>query len=41
MTVYAPTGTRTGAAIVVFPGGGYQILAIYLEGMEVCDVRCT
>jgi acetyl esterase/lipase len=37
MTVYAPTGTNTGAAVVVFPGGGYNILAIDLEGSEVCD----
>ncbi len=37
MTIYAPTGNNTGAAIVVFPGGGYQILAIDLEGTEVCD----
>jgi acetyl esterase/lipase len=37
MTIYAPQGQNTGAAIVVFPGGGYQILAIDLEGSEVCD----
>jgi acetyl esterase/lipase len=37
MTVYTPTGSNTGAAVVVFPGGGYQILAIDLEGTEVCD----
>jgi acetyl esterase/lipase len=37
MTVYAPTGKNTGAAVVVFPGGGYQELAIDLEGTEVCD----
>lgn len=37
LTVYPPAGTSTGAAIVVFPGGGYQILAIDLEGTEVCD----
>ena len=44
MTIYSPTGANsspngknTGAAIVVFPGGGYQILAIDLEGTEVCD----
>ena len=37
MTVYAPTGKNTGAAVVVFPGGGYEILAIDLEGTEVCD----
>jgi acetyl esterase/lipase len=37
MTVYSPTGANTGAAVIVFPGGGYQILAIDLEGTEVCD----
>ena len=37
MTVYSPQGTNTGAAVVVFPGGGYWILAIDLEGTEVCD----
>jgi acetyl esterase/lipase len=37
MTVYAPTEKNTSAAVVVFPGGGYQILAIDLEGTEVCD----
>ena len=38
MTVYSPKGDKnTGAAVIVFPGGGYQILAIDLEGTEVCD----
>jgi acetyl esterase/lipase len=37
LTVYTPKGNNTGAAIVVFPGGGYQILAIDIEGTEVCD----
>lgn len=37
MTVYSPKGKNTGAAVVVFPGGGYQTLAIDLEGSEVCD----
>jgi acetyl esterase/lipase len=37
ITVYSPKGKNTGAAIVVFPGGGYRILAIDLEGTEVCD----
>ena len=37
MTVYSPSGKNTGAAVVVFPGGGYDILAIDLEGTEVCD----
>jgi acetyl esterase/lipase len=37
MTVYYPKGKNTGAAVVVFPGGGYYVLAIDLEGTEVCD----
>jgi acetyl esterase/lipase len=37
MTVYKPTAKNSGAAIVVFPGGGYQILSVDLEGTEVCD----
>ena len=37
LTVYAPTVQNTGAAVVVFPGGGFQGLAIDLEGTEVCD----
>jgi acetyl esterase/lipase len=37
MTVYSPPGKNTGAAVVVFPGGGYNILAIDLEGTEVCE----
>src|SRR5437870_2211582 len=37
LTLYSPTGKNTGAAVVVFPGGGYQGLAIDLEGTEVCD----
>ena len=37
LTVYAPKGANTGAAVVVFPGGGFQILAMDLEGTDVCD----
>jgi acetyl esterase/lipase len=37
LTVYSPKQKNTGAAIVVFPGGSYHILAIDLEGTEVCD----
>jgi acetyl esterase/lipase len=36
-TVYSPVGRNTGVAVVVFPGGGYNVLAIDLEGTEVCD----
>jgi acetyl esterase/lipase len=37
ITVYKPKGKSTGAAVMVFPGGGYRIEAIDLEGTEVCD----
>jgi len=37
MTIYSPKRNTTGAAVVVFPGGGYKVLAIDLEGTEICD----
>lgn len=37
ITVYTPQGENTGTAVIVFPGGGYNILAIDLEGTEACD----
>lgn len=37
MTVYPPKGPNTGAAIMVLPGGGYYVVAIDLEGTEICD----
>jgi acetyl esterase/lipase len=37
LTIYPPKGNNSGAAVVVFPGGGYSILAMDLEGTEVCD----
>jgi len=37
LTVYAPTRRNTGVAVVVFPGGGYRMLAMDLEGTEICD----
>jgi acetyl esterase/lipase len=36
MTVYSPSGKNTGAAVIVFPGGGFNGLAIDLEGTEAC-----
>jgi hypothetical protein len=35
ITVFPAKGANTGAAIVVFPGGAYQILSMDLEGTEV------
>ncbi len=37
MTVYAAKGRNTGVAMVVFPGGGFQLLAMDSEGTEICD----
>jgi acetyl esterase/lipase len=37
MTVFPPKGRNTGASMVVFPGGGFQLLAMDLEGTEICD----
>jgi acetyl esterase/lipase len=38
ITLYKPHRANGAApAVVVFPGGGYRILAIDLEGTEVCD----
>lgn len=38
ITLYRAAADRnSGAAVVVFPGGGYKILAIDLEGTEVCN----
>src|SRR4051812_20909198 len=35
MTVFPPKGKNTGVSMVVFPGGGFQLLAIDLEGTEL------
>lgn len=37
MTVFPPKGQNTGVSILVFPGGGFQILAMDIEGTEVCS----
>lgn len=37
LTIFSPKGRNTGAAMVVFPGGGFKVLAIDLEGTEICD----
>lgn len=37
MTFFPARGRATGAAVLVFPGGGFQQLAIDLEGTEACD----
>jgi acetyl esterase/lipase len=35
--VFSPTKGNTGAAVLVFPGGGYTKVAVELEGSEICE----
>jgi acetyl esterase/lipase len=37
MTVYRPRGRNSGTALLVLPGGGFEVLAMDLEGTEICD----
>ena len=37
MTIYRPKGRNIGTAILVLPGGGFEVLAMDLEGTEICD----
>jgi len=37
ITIYQPKRNNTGVAVIVFPGGGYNKLAIELEGSEICE----
>ena len=37
MTVYQPKGRNSGAAMLVLPGGGFEVIATDLEGTEICD----
>ncbi len=36
ITVYSPKVGNTGAAVIVYPGGGFNVLAIDIEGTEIC-----
>ncbi|AOH86090.1 xylanase [Sphingomonas panacis] len=37
MTLYLPKGRNVGAAMLVLPGGGFEVIATDLEGTEICD----
>jgi acetyl esterase/lipase len=37
ITLYSPKTHSTGAAVIVYPGGGFNVLAIDIEGTEACD----
>lgn len=35
--IFSPSKENSGAAVLVFPGGGYMKLAVELEGSEICE----
>lgn len=37
MTLYRPRGRNNRAAMLVLPGGGFEVIATDLEGTEICD----
>ncbi len=37
MTVIPPKGRNTRTAVIVFPGGGFKMVFITLEGTEICE----
>jgi acetyl esterase/lipase len=37
MTIYRPKSGKTGATMLVLPGGGFAAVAMDLEGTEICD----
>ncbi len=37
ITLYKPEGANSGAGMLVFPGGAYRVVAMDLEGTEICE----
>ena len=37
MTLYRSKGRNVGTAMLVLPGGGFEVIATDLEGTEICD----
>ncbi len=37
MTLYRPKGPSSGTTLLVLPGGGFTVVAMDLEGTEICD----
>lgn len=37
MTIFPPKGENSGVSMLVCPGGGFHILAMDIEGTEICD----
>jgi len=38
LTIYTPPGKGNGNAVLVLPGGGYDVVAIFHEGSEIAEV---
>ena len=41
LTVYPAQGDNTGKAVVIIPGGGYEIVALYHEGYDLAEVLAS
>ncbi len=37
ITIFSAARNNTGAAVIVYPGGGFNVLAMDIEGTEVCE----
>lgn len=35
--IFSPSNENSGAAVLVFPGGGYMKLAVEMEGSQICE----
>jgi acetyl esterase/lipase len=38
LTVYRPTKINTGKAVIIIPGGGYELVALYHEGHDIAKI---
>ena len=38
LTIYAAKGINTGKSVVIIPGGGYGLVALYHEGYDLAEV---
>ena len=38
LTLYLPEGKPNGTAVVILPGGGYTVEAVYHEGYEIAEL---
>jgi acetyl esterase/lipase len=38
LTIYKPTGENSGKAVLIIPGGGYGLVAMYHEGYDIAKI---